>query len=300
MPPRLPLLAASLGRLHIVAIATAACLTFGWAFTGRWPLLAAGVAALDWFLVNLLNRTVDVPEDRANAVLAAEVAARHRRALVAAGLAVLGGSLVAVHLVAPALTPWRVAGHALGLAYNWPLLPRRRRIKHLYGWKNLASAAGMGITVFGYPLASLLGAGALLLPDVPPVGVAAALLFFLAFELSYEVIYDLRDVPGDVGRGIPTLPVVHGPRAAGRAVLGLLALATVLALGAFAAGLLPWRIAVMGLAPPLQAAWFLRVSRRGVRGLDCVAITWAGAGLFVVYHAWEALRLPLSSGRPWP
>ncbi|MBN1336682.1 MAG: UbiA family prenyltransferase [Deltaproteobacteria bacterium] len=300
MSPRLPLLAASLGRLHIVAIATAACLTFGWMFTGRWPLLAAGVAALDWFLVNLLNRTVDVPEDRANAVLAAEVASRHRRALVAAGLAVLVLSLVAIHLVAPELTGWRIAGHLLGLAYNWPLLPGRRRIKHLYGWKNLASAAGMGITVFAYPLVSLLSGGAPLLSDVPPAGIGAALGFFLAFELSYEVIYDLRDREGDAQRRIPTLPVVHGSRAAGRVVLGLLALAASLMVVAWATSLLPWRIAVMGLAPLLQAAWFLRVAPRGIRGVDCVVITWAGAGLFAVYHAWEALGLPCASGRPWP
>ena len=33
------------------------------------------------------------------------------------------------------------------LAYNWPILPGRRRIKELYFFKNTASAAGFIITV---------------------------------------------------------------------------------------------------------------------------------------------------------
>jgi 4-hydroxybenzoate polyprenyltransferase len=131
-------------------------------------------------------------------------------------------------------------------------------------------------------------------------GVAAVVLFFLAYELSFEIVYDLRDVEGDAARAIPTFPVVHGPHAAARGVLGLLLGSAIVMFVAFGAGLLPWRIAVMGLAPAFQATWFLRVARRGVRGSDCVAVTWAGVGLFVVYHAWEALGLPLSSGRPWP
>ena len=57
---------ASISRLHIVAIAALGTFTFGWVFTGQHPWLIAAVSALDWFLVNLLNRVVDIPEDRAN------------------------------------------------------------------------------------------------------------------------------------------------------------------------------------------------------------------------------------------
>ena len=51
-------LAASVGRLHIVAIAALGTFTFGWLFTGHYPWLLAGVTAFDWLLVNLLNRVV--------------------------------------------------------------------------------------------------------------------------------------------------------------------------------------------------------------------------------------------------
>ena len=36
--------------------------------------IVAAVAALDWFLVNLLNRVVDVPEDRANGIVGTDFA----------------------------------------------------------------------------------------------------------------------------------------------------------------------------------------------------------------------------------
>ena len=38
-------------------------------------------------------------------------------------------------MVAGPITPLRIAYHLLGFAYNWPLLPGRRRIKQLYFWK---------------------------------------------------------------------------------------------------------------------------------------------------------------------
>src|SRR4051812_45297058 len=133
-------IAASVGRLHIVAIAALGTFTFGWLFTGRHPWFLAAITALDWFLVNLLNRAVDLPEDRANGILGTDLVAAHRRVILGSGFAALLGSLALVHAVVPAITPLRLAYHALGLAYNWRLLPGKRRIKELYFWKNTASA----------------------------------------------------------------------------------------------------------------------------------------------------------------
>ena len=42
--------------------------------------------------------------------------------------------------------------HALGLVYNWNMLPRRTRIKQLYMLKNITSAVGFLLTCFVYPL----------------------------------------------------------------------------------------------------------------------------------------------------
>jgi 4-hydroxybenzoate polyprenyltransferase len=275
--------AVAVGRLHIVAIAALGTLTFGWAFTGARPWLAAAVCALDWFLVNLLNRVVDLPEDRVNAIAGTGFVERHRRAILAGGFATLFGSLA----LAPALLPWRLAYHALGFAYNWPLLPGRRRIKQLYFFKNSASAAGFLLTCLAYPLT-----GAALAPDVTRGTVFATAAFFFAFELSYEVIYDLRDVPGDRLVGARTFPVVHGERGAVHIVDGLLAVSAVTLAASYAAGVVPWRLFVMVLAPALQVAVYKPWLRRGITSADCIRLTLLGAGLLALYHVWIALGLP--------
>jgi 4-hydroxybenzoate polyprenyltransferase len=287
--PPWPSVAVSVGRLHIVAIAALGTFTFGWLFTGHRPWLVAAVSALDWFLVNLLNRVVDLPEDRQNRIAGTSFVAAHARAILAIGLSVLGASFALVHAVAPALTPLRAAYHALGLAYNWRLLPGRRRIKELYFWKNTASATGFMITVFAYPLAAAHGG---LAPGIGAGTVAVAALFFFLFELSYEVIYDLRDAPGDAAEGVRTYPVVHGERGAVRIVDGLLGgSACALALG-YAAGLAPWRLFIMIAAPAIQLVLYKLALRRGITSSDCIRLTWLGAGLLVVYHLWILAGLP--------
>lgn len=275
---------ASIARLHIVAIGALGTLTFGFAFTGERPWWLALLAALDWFVVNLLNRVVDLKEDTANAIQGADVVARHRRAVLALGTTVLTVSLVATALTAPLLLLPRVAFHVLGFAYNWPIFGRR--IKERYFWKNLASAAGFLLTCFALPLL----AAPRVLVSAPTV--VATALFFLLFELSYEVLYDLRDVEGDRLAQVRTYPVVHGLDIGWRVAWGLMIAASVVVFASFAAGLVPWRIAIMGVAPLLQLAWSVRVRRRGITSRDCVAITWLGVALLAGWHVWEALGLP--------
>ncbi len=291
---------ASVSRLHIVAIAALGTFTFGWAFTGRYPWLLAGLCATDWFVVNLLNRAVDLPEDTANGIQGAGFVARHRRAVLAAGFGVLGGSLVVSHAIAPEITLLRLGYHALGLAYNWRLLPGGRRIKQLYFWKNTASAVGFLITVFGYPLAAAgwPGEGARVAADITPASVAWVVVFFFLFELSYEVIYDLRDMAGDAGAGVRTYPVVHGERGAVHIIDGLLATSAVALLAGWASGAVPWRLVVMVLAPALQAVLYKRALVRGITSRFCVGVTWAGAGLLVAYHLYQLAGLPGASTVP--
>jgi 4-hydroxybenzoate polyprenyltransferase len=286
VPRRLDFAAAmSVGRMHIVAIAWLGALTFGWIFTGHRPWAAAAVCALDWFLVNLLNRVVDLEEDRVNRIAATDFVARHRRALTATGFALLFGSLVAVHLVLPALTPWRIGYHLLGAAYNWPLLPGRQRLKALYFWKNTASAAGFLITVFGYPLAA---AG----QRVDPGVLVTAGAFFFLFELSYEVLYDLRDVEGDRAVGARTYPAVHGPRIGRLIAEALLATAALIMLVASLLGVVPWKVTVLGGGPLVQWGYLRLTAKRGVSSADCIRLTWLGALLLAVYQVWGAVGLP--------
>lgn len=279
---------ASVSRLHIVAIGALGTLTFGWAFTGERPWILALLCAADWFVVNLLNRVVDLPEDEANGIVGTGFVARHRRVLTALGFGVLAASLAAGHAYDPAVLPYRVAFHTLGLAYNWPLLPGRRRIKQLYFFKNTASAAGFVLTVFCYPLA----AGPAFAADVTWASVVVSCVFFVLFELSYEVMYDLRDAPGDRLAGVRTYPVVHGERGAMRIIDGLIAASALALVAGYAAGVVPWRVFVMVLAPLLNLVVYKRAVRRGITAADCIRLTWLGAALLAAYHIWIAAGLP--------
>ncbi len=287
----------SISRLHIVAIATLGTFTFGWLFTGQHLWLLSLICALDWFVVNLLNRVVDLEEDKVNRITGVAFVDDHRKALTVLGFTVLGGSLLATALLLPelpALTPLRLAFHALGLAYNWPILPGRRRIKQLYFWKNTASALGFVITVFLFPLATVdWGTNpALMPPGISLSTIVLSGLFFVLFELSYEVIYDLRDEPGDRAANVMTYPVVHGIDGAMRIVDALIAASALALIVGFAAGLVPWRIFVMILAPILNLVTYKRAMRRGITSADCIRLTWLGAALLVAYHLWIALGLP--------
>jgi 4-hydroxybenzoate polyprenyltransferase len=282
---------ASVGRLHIVAIAAFGTLVFGLLFTGTYVWLLMAVTALDWFLVNLLNRVVDLDEDRINRIRGTDWVARHHRAVTVAGLVILGGSLVLIHLLVPAITPLRILFHTLGVTYNWRLLPGRRRIKDLYFFKNTASGTGFLITLFAYPIVAAGGlSGAP--PDIYPLTVALTVAFFLLFEISYEVIYDLRDAEGDRKAGVRTYPVVHGERGAVRIIDGLIAGSLIIVAIGFVTQLLPWRIVIMGVAPLIQLVWYKRALRRGITAADCIGLTWLGAALLAIWLLWGHLGLP--------
>lgn len=287
-------MAASIGRLHIVAIAALGTLTFGWLFTGERPFALALVCALDWFLVNLLNRVVDLEEDTVNRITGTDFVGRHPRTIARAGFALLAASFAATYLLAPALLPWRAAYHALGLTYNWPLLPGGKRIKQLYFWKNTASATGFLITCFAYPLAAagMWRADAVFPPGITWSTVALTAAFFFLFELSYEVIYDLRDVEGDSRAAVRTYPVVHGVRRATQITDALILTSLACLVVGFVARVVPWRVAVMGIAPLSQLVLYKRALRRGITSADCIAITWLGASMLVAYHLWVILGLP--------
>ncbi len=284
----------SISRLHIVAIAALGTFTFGWLFTGRYLWGLAALSALDWFIVNLLNRVVDLDEDRVNRITGVAFVDQYRRTLTVLGFVLLFGSLAATAVVAPALAGLRLAFQSLGLAYNWPILPGRRRIKALYFWKNTASAIGFMLTVFGFPLA-VAGWGADPSKLAPGVGLAPILIsggFFFLFELSWEVIYDLRDEPGDRAAGVRTYPVVHGVPGAMRIIDALLAASSAILVGGYVAGVVPWRIVVMVLAPALNFVAYRRFMRRGLNSTDCIRLTWLGTGLLVAYHLWVVAGLP--------
>ena len=280
--------AVSVGRLHIVAIAALGCFTFGWLFTGHYPIVVTILCALDWFLVNLLNRVVDLKEDAENGIAGTDFVARHRRGILYAGFALLGFSLVVAVPFAPYVLPFRLAYHLLGFAYNWPMFGGRR-IKQLYFWKNTASAMGFMLTVIAYPLAWARGQ---LWYGIGWSTVAATAAYFFLFELSYEIIYDLRDAPGDARADVRTYPVVHGAATSTRIIDALCLASLAIIVAAFVARVVPWRIAILGVGPLLQIFLYKRFVKRGITSRDCINLTWLGAALLVAYHGWVWAGLP--------
>jgi 4-hydroxybenzoate polyprenyltransferase len=280
--------AVSVGRLHIVAIAALGCFTFGWLFTGHYPWLVTILCALDWFLVNLLNRVVDLKEDVTNNIVGTDFVARHRRGILYGGFALLGFSLVVATPFAPMVLPFRIAYHLLGFAYNWRMVGARR-LKQLYFWKNTASAMGFMLTVFCYPLAWSRGQ---LWYGIGWGTVAATAVYFFLFELSYEIIYDLRDAPGDAAADVRTYPVVHGTATASIMIDVLCVVSLAVLIGGYVGHVVPWRIAILGVGPLLQIFIYKRFVKRGITSSDCINLTWLGALLLVAYHGWVLAGLP--------
>ena len=134
---------ASIARPHILFVAMAAMLVFGWLTTGRYILWLAPVVAADWFFVNLLNRVTDIAEDTRNGIVGTAFVARHQRAFTIAAFAAPLGSLAVTHVVAPWLSLPRLVVLLLGLGYSYRIVPTprgMRRFKDLYVFKNSMSA----------------------------------------------------------------------------------------------------------------------------------------------------------------
>jgi geranylgeranylglycerol-phosphate geranylgeranyltransferase len=294
----------SLLRLHIVGVALFATLVFGWLFTGRHPFELVPLVAIDWFVINLMNRVTDVAEDVQNRVPGAELAARRSRLLALGSALLFASSLAVSHVASPALTPWRLAVQAIGLAYNVRVLPvpargglRWSRFKELYFFKNFMSSVLFVLTCFVYPLAAF--------GSAPLVGWGAAAVlacFFVPFELTYEILYDLRDLEGDRREGVPTYPVAHGEAAAVTIVKALLVGSAAVLLAGFATRLVGVRELLMLAAPSLQWAFARPRLARGLTHADCVWLTHLGSAelaLFLVgTEAWLGAGLPANVWLP--
>lgn len=285
----------SILRVHIILIAVTGAVVFGWLLGGRYLLGVALLGGVDWMLINLFNRTTDLAEDQANRIRGTDVVARHRTAFLWACAAVLVGSFALSHWRYPELTWLRAILLGLGGAYSHPILPSPggwRRIKDLYFFKNLMSATGFVITCFLYPLAHL--GWRTELPGGWP-GVATLIVFFLALEVTYEILYDLRDVEGDRAAGVPTYPVVHGVRRARQIIDGLLLFSGAVLAGALLAGFLGVREGLMLAAPVVQFFFYRSRLARGLTTADCVWLTHLGTALLLLYLAgnWAWLRAGL-------
>jgi 4-hydroxybenzoate polyprenyltransferase len=285
----------SLLRLHIVGVALLAQVVFAWLFTGRHALVLVPFVAIDWFVINLVNRVTDLAEDVANRVPGADIAARRKRLLEVGSLVLFAGSLLVSHLfVAPELTPVRMTVQVIGLLYNFRLVPLPgglTRFKEMYFFKNTMSAVLFVLTCVAYPLAF-----ARWEPVVPWVTIGAVVMFFVLFELTYEILYDFRDLEGDRREGVPTYPAVHGPKVARKVLDALGAAAGLVLVAAFLLRAIGVRELLMAAAPLTQRLFYARRLDRGLTHRDCVIVTHMGSALLAFYllgtAVWARLGLP--------
>lgn len=296
--------AAAITRFHILLIGAVAAVVFGWLMTGRYPWAIGALAGLDWFLINLMNRVTDLAEDLQNGIRGTERVARRKTAITIGSALLLVGSIAATHLVWPALTPWRIAVQVIGLGYNYKLVPTPRglsRFKEIYFFKNFGSSVLFVLTCFVYPLAAAAA------DDVPRLmgtpAIVALVLFFIPFELTYEILYDLRDLEGDRAQGVPTYPVVHGPRRARQIIDGLLVGASLVLVAAVGAGWLGLRELLMLVAPAVQLVLYRRWFARGLTPRDCIVLTHVGTAQLVLFlvgtAVWREAGLPVNVYVGW-
>ncbi len=279
----------AIARYHIVLIAMAASVVFGWLMTGRYLWFVAPIVAVDWFLINLINRVTDIEEDLKNQIAGTERVARRKRALTIGSFALMAGSFVVTHLLWPQLTPYRIAVQVIGLGYNYDIVPTPggwSRFKEIYFLKNFGSSVLFVLTCFVYPLVVDPGARVM---SWPAVCVLAG--FFVPFELTYEILYDLRDLEGDRAEGVPTYPVVHGPERARQIIDGLLIGSALVLVGGIVTATIGMREGLMLAAPAIQLLFYRPRYRRGLTARDCIWLTHLGTGLLLFYLAGTAVWL---------
>lgn len=296
-------------RYHIVLVAMTACVTFGWILTGKYLFAVALLCGADWFVINLLNRITDLAEDEKNAIPGTDRVKRGRSVLFGLCLVVLVTTLAITFVWFPGLLLYRVAVQAIGVAYNYRVIPtpaalryprpgeapptgiRWSRFKEMYFFKNFGSAVLFVFTCFVYPLVAV--------PDARASSFATAatlMLFFLPFELTFEILYDLRDAEGDLAEGIPTYPVVHGTKVSRKIIDALLAVSALALVVGFCARAIGVRELLM-LAAPIGQLFFYRPRvKRGLTTPDCIWLTHLGTAELALYligtFYWRSAGLP--------
>ena len=280
-----------ISRFHIIVIAAAASLTFSWVFTGEHNLAVPALVAFDWFLVNILNRVVDLREDRLNNAVGTGFIDQNAKAITIGSWAALFLSFPLLHIFFPALLGWRILFQLIGIAYNYKIIPWPggfTRFKEIYFFKNFASGVLFLLSGLVYPIVD---AGAAEL--ISPTRLALFAVFYLAMDFTYEIFYDLRDLDGDKAEGVPTFPVVHGKTGAHRLVIALLFVAAAALLGGYGLGALVFADVVMVAAVFQQGAYFKWKVTNGLNQDDCVFVTYLGAAQLVSYNLWIWAGLPL-------
>jgi 4-hydroxybenzoate polyprenyltransferase len=195
-----------LNRLHIIASAPAIM----WCWS---QFLKIRFRVIDYFIITLVvacicqwNRLSDVEEDALNCPDDLEDARKKSRAI---RIFCFAGGITAASLALMTEPAWEIAllvafGAAVGYFYNTPVMPSKPhlRLKNMFIIKNLSSGAGWSAGLLLFPV----------LRTHTPLNSLFLTAFFYMFAtvMTYEIMWDIRDIKGDARAGIRTLPVVLG------------------------------------------------------------------------------------------
>jgi 4-hydroxybenzoate polyprenyltransferase len=152
------------------------------------------------------NRLTDVEEDALNCPADLKNAQAKRNSIKIFCYA--GGTISTVLAILTEPT-WPLAGlvaigAAVGYFYNSPLLPSKPhlRLKNMFIIKTLSSGAGWSAGLLVFPM---------LRAHTQPDGrFFTAFVYMFAMVMTYEIMWDIRDITGDTQADIRTLPVVLG------------------------------------------------------------------------------------------
>jgi len=245
------------------------------------------IVLFDWFLVNFCNTAADWKEDSFNNVEFSQLAKRNQSMIKWVCLVLTLVSFLIHTVIFPNLLWMRIVGHLLGIMYNFPVLPGGKRLKQLYMLKNLSSCMGFLITLFGYPLSCLP-----LREDVSLYYIIVLIGFFAPLEISFEIIYDLRDEKGDKLAGIQSFPVANGIAWSKRAVIMLDIISICVMLLGLALEIVIWKDGVMLCGVVLQLILFYFLNLTGFQKSHIIWLTWAFVLSQLQYVCWNLVGLP--------
>jgi 4-hydroxybenzoate polyprenyltransferase len=270
-------------RPHIFILASVAALVFSSFYSESLLWQAAFWAGLDWSILNLLNKCGDIEEDLANGQSETSFVLKYRsRILISCGL-MLFGTLILTWQQSLDLTLLRILFHLGGILYSFEVIFGLRRLKEYTGIKNLASALLFIISGFGYGIA--LRQGALIESSW---AIFAFSLYFVIFEISYEIIYDWRDIAGDLQSGIETIPTKIGAARTFKLVAALQVASVFVLIGAQnILGFNPIFLIFSG--GPLCVLGWIYLKRKDVSKTFCTSLTWFTAMLLLFFLGWKNL-----------
>jgi (E)-4-hydroxy-3-methyl-but-2-enyl pyrophosphate reductase len=161
--------------------------------------------------MHVLNKQLSLPKDRSLCYGALKFFSRYQPILMSMGVGGLCFSLLLSSTLSTSVLVLMLISIGLGIIYSLAIVPhgwlaglRYRRLMDIPGSKDLFMAAAWAVVVVLVPF---IKEGPLVWP---PMFFTAAFVFLLV--LMRSIVFDNRDIEGDITLGKETLPIVLGAR----------------------------------------------------------------------------------------